>query len=238
MTVYKLTNEKMQTRNGFQWELGVPRAATGAGAKLCTNAVLHYYRNPIEAVLYNPIHAGLKNPLLFEAEADGETATDGLKGGCKTLTLLRRLELPEVPTEKRIEFAIRCAKQVYSENEEFVQWANRWLDGTDRTARAARAAHHDVHAAHVDANAIYASNVGSVSDVAGYRAAAYIVVNASNAAAYAAHAAAFVSAPNTAAFVVTPNAAACAVAYAVRAAAKAAGRRVIEVALRETFGYQ
>ena len=139
MTVYKLTRQNMQTQNDMQWVLGVPNTATGEGNGLCTDGVLHYYYSAAEAVLFNLIHGNYSNPRLFEAETPEEVATDGLKGGCKTLTLIKEILLPEISTEKRVEFAIRCALQVYKD-ESFVQWANQWLEGTDRSREAARAA--------------------------------------------------------------------------------------------------
>ena len=56
MKGYKLTNQEMQTHNGFQWELGEWQETSGEGG-LCGPGWLHYYSDPLLAVLLNPIHA-------------------------------------------------------------------------------------------------------------------------------------------------------------------------------------
>ena len=139
MIVYKLTDQKMQTYGGCQWEIGVSRETDGSG-DLCGPGWLHYYHDPLLAVLLNPIHACIEDPILWEAEADGPHKDDcGLKGGCTRLTLLRRIDLPQITTEQRIRFAILCAKAVCNEPAWNI-WADRWLDGSDRSVEAAEAA--------------------------------------------------------------------------------------------------
>jgi len=87
MIVYKLTDQKMQTPGGYQWEHGVTRETDGSG-DLCGSGWLHYYHDPLLAVLLNPIHADIEDPILWEAEAEGLHRDDkGLKGGCTKLTL-------------------------------------------------------------------------------------------------------------------------------------------------------
>ena len=140
MIVYKLTDQKMQTRGGYQWEIGAPSETDGSG-DLCGPGWLHYYHDPLLAVLLNPIHANIDNPILWEAEAEGLHRDDnGLKGGCTRLTLLRQIDLPQITTEQRVRFAILCAKEVCAEPV-WNAWADRWLSGADRSdAAAARAA--------------------------------------------------------------------------------------------------
>lgn len=74
--LYKLTDQNMQTRNNFQWELGVWKEATGDGQGLCSNGYLHFYDDPLLAVFFNPIHAGIESPRLFKAEGEGERLDD------------------------------------------------------------------------------------------------------------------------------------------------------------------
>ena len=136
MIVYKLTNQKLQTHGGYQWEPGVPRETDGSG-DLCGPGWLHYYHDPLLAVLLNPIHANIANPILWEAEAEGSHKDDnGLKGGCTRLTLLRQIDLPQITTEQRIRFGILCAKAV-CDSPEWNAWADRWLDGSDRSVETA-----------------------------------------------------------------------------------------------------
>jgi len=139
MIVYKLTDQNLQTHGGYQWEPGVARETDGRG-NLCGPGWLHYYHDPLLAVLLNPIHACITNPILWEAEADGLHKDDrGLKGGCTRLTLMRQIELPQSTTEQRVRFGILCAKAVCNDRT-WNRWADRWLDGSDRSVAAAEAA--------------------------------------------------------------------------------------------------
>jgi hypothetical protein len=139
---YKLTDQNGYTRarypNACLWGPGVTQHGTGEG-DLCGPGFIHAYKHPLLAVLLNPIHANIQSPRLWEAE--GEIAKDdkGLKVGCVSLTTLRELPLPVVTDEQRVRFAILCAKEVVSDRA-WNHWADKWLDGTDRSAAAAAAA--------------------------------------------------------------------------------------------------
>ena len=135
---YKLTDSAGYTQNNTLWTPGRTNRATGEGAGLCSDAVIHFYDSPLVAVLLNPTHANIANPLLWEIEVDGVVAHDGTKGGTKTATTIRQMQLPVISTNQRIRFAIFCALAVYEEPD-FVAWANNWLSGKDRTAAEAAA---------------------------------------------------------------------------------------------------
>jgi hypothetical protein len=138
----KLTDHNGYTRRGqcneTRWEVGKSVRATGAGTDLCTDGVLHYYDSPYLAMLMNPIHAGIENPRMFEVEGD-QVATDGLKSGAKSLTVIREISPPQPTTEIRVTFAILCTLKVYKDKK-FASWARDWLSGKDRSERAAEAA--------------------------------------------------------------------------------------------------
>jgi len=136
---YKLTDSKGFTKGNTLWKPGRINLAMGEGTKLCTDGVIHFYNSPIVAVLLNPIHANITNPLLWEIEVDGIVAHDGTKGGTKAATAIKQISLPEISTTQKIRFAILCTLEVYQESS-FVLWANNWLSGKDRTEAAARAA--------------------------------------------------------------------------------------------------
>jgi hypothetical protein len=139
MKVYKLTDQNMQTRGGFQWTIDIERDAPGVGP-LCSSGWLHCYSDPLLAVFLNPAHASINNPRLFEAEASGVSKDDaGLKLGVQKLTLRREMPLPSVTLEQRVRFAVLCALSV-CEVPHFVNWAEKWLSGEDRSAESARAA--------------------------------------------------------------------------------------------------
>lgn len=132
MIVYKLTDQNLQTHGGCQWEIGAPRETDGNG-DLCGPGWLHYYHDPLLAVLLNPIHANIDNPILWEAEAEGAHKDDnGLKGGCTKLTLIRQIDLPQITTEQRVRFAILCAKDICADPA-WNEWAEGWLSSGDRS---------------------------------------------------------------------------------------------------------
>lgn len=140
MIGYKLTNQDMQTHKGFQWELDVWKTATGDSTKACSDGVLHYYEDPLLAILFNPIHADIHNPRLFEVEIEQPLGTDGLKSWCKKQKLVEEIPVPTLTTVQKTAFAILAALKVY-EDKNFEEWAMAWLTGKDRgTAAAARAA--------------------------------------------------------------------------------------------------
>jgi hypothetical protein len=139
MKLYKLTDQNCETMNHTKWGEGVTHTAGGAG-DLCGPGWLHAYEDPILAVLLNPVHANIADPILWEAEGSGDVRRDGrLKIGVTSLTTVRRIDLPTVTTDQRVEFAIRCALEVCTDPQ-WRAWAMCWLDGTDRSAEAARAA--------------------------------------------------------------------------------------------------
>ena len=161
---YKLVNQQLTTFNGCQWKIGIPKETSGEG-DLCSSGWLHYYHDPLLAVLLNPIHADIHNPRLFTCLVEGGQKDDrGLKGGCTKLTLIKEIPLPVVTKNQKIAFGILCAQQVYSDNGGvWDNWAEKWLSGEDRSEKSR------VDAA--DADAAYASYAANAAAYAAYAAA-------------------------------------------------------------------
>jgi hypothetical protein len=193
---YKLLSQEMTSHNDTKWEIGVPIFVSKQGNEMCTDQVLHCYNHPMLAVIFNPIHANIRKPKLFEIQVDGICNNDGLKFASKSQTLIKEISLPEISLEQKIEFAIKVAKLVYK-NGSWNSWADKWLDGSDRTVAAADAAHAAADAAadaaaYAHAYAAYAAadaaaDAANAADAAAHAAADYA---AAHAAAHAAHAAA------------------------------------------------
>jgi hypothetical protein len=161
MKLYKLTDENGCTKNGTQWGENVTHRATGDPSQdLCSDAWIHAYESPELAVLMNPIHANFKSPRLWEAE--GEIGkNDGTKCGCRSLTTVKEIPLPQVTIEQRVRFGILAAVKVYKDAV-FQQWAADWLSGANRTDAAANAAS-------------YAANTSSASATTASASAAYAI---------------------------------------------------------------
>jgi hypothetical protein len=177
MIGYKLTSQKMTTYGGTKWELGVTRTASGKGI-LCGSGWLHYYSDPLLAILFNPIHANILNPRLFRCEASGKIMDDLCrKAGTTELTLIKEIDVPEITLAQRIAFSILCSKKGYKDSS-WNSWADKWLSGEDRSTKSAYAARDAAYAA-------YAAAATYAAYSAAYAAAAAIAA-ADTAATYAA----------------------------------------------------
>lgn len=138
---YKLLTQDMKTRKGkyneMDWsDVGEWHEANGEGG-LCTAGMIHDYDDPWIAVVMNPAHAAIHDPIMYETERDGPTETDGLKCGCKRLRLARRVDIPDVPRVQRVAFAILAVMQV-CHDDVWLTWARAWLSGEDRSSTSAR----------------------------------------------------------------------------------------------------
>ena len=166
--VFKLTDKFSRTKYNTQWGNNVSHAAKGDGKELCSNGWIHYYTHPLIAVLMNPIHADFASPKLWEAEASGKIINEALKSGCKTLTTIKEIPLPEISRVQRVAFGILCAKEV-CKGKAWNKWADKWLSGEDRSkesaANAARAYDAAAYAAYAAA-ASAATHAASAARVA------------------------------------------------------------------------
>ena len=183
MKCYKLTNKNGQTKNGTQWGPNISHSAEGKGENLCSDGWIHFYTNPLIALLLNPIHANFSSPKLWEAESSGEELHESLKSGCKTLTTIKEIPLPEISDVQKIAFGILCGKEVYKD-EKWNLWADKWLSGEDRTTKTA-AASHATAASHASASAAsaYAAAYDAAAAAGNAAASAYAAPYAAAAAA-------------------------------------------------------
>jgi len=109
---YKLMDAQMRTFNRTcQWALGVTKTVTGRG-DMCGPGWLHSYRDPLLAVLLDPIHGNYgSDARLFEVQCGGITKSDrGLKFGDTEQTLVKELVPPQVTIKQRVQFAKNCAE--------------------------------------------------------------------------------------------------------------------------------
>lgn len=162
---YKLTNRKLQTYGGFQWQLNKWVKVDGKG-ELCSKHWLHCYNHPLLAVLLNPIHAAIEGPHLFRVNVRGKKLSDaGLKFGFTKMQLVKALPLPNISLNQKIAFGILCVKKINSDKN-WNKWADNWLSGKNRTKDAADAARADV---------AYATDITAYAAYTAARAAAYAV---------------------------------------------------------------
>ena len=163
-TLYKLTDQNMQTYGGYQWVLGEERTTSGYG-DLCGPGWLHAYTDPLLAVILNPIHANYLTPKLFRADGEVGKTDHGLKVGCTKLVLTEEMKLPQVELHQLVAFGILCALEVYKD-EKFIVWANSWISGADRSYDAANAAWYAARDAARDAAIAYAADAATNAAIA------------------------------------------------------------------------
>jgi len=148
----KLTDSDNRTQNKTVWGENVRHEAENQTGKmeLCTKTCIHYYLDPVLAVMMNPAHGNFTNPVGWEFKPEGRIITDGTKSGCRAGTTIKKIKLPTVNRTQKVAFGILCALAAY-EDKGFRKWAKNWLNGTDRTAKSAYAA------AYAYADAAYAA---------------------------------------------------------------------------------
>jgi len=113
--LYKLTDPDGKTHSGMQWGPGVTHTLPRKeNPRLCTEDVIHAYRDPNLAFLLNPVHGNYLKPQLWQAKGE-VVVEDWGKVGCFRLTTIKELSKPKW-ISKRIEncvrarFAILCAE--------------------------------------------------------------------------------------------------------------------------------
>ena len=174
MKGYKLTDSNGRTHGETQWGEGVTHTAVGSGTEFCSPDLIHFYTDPLVAILHNPVQANFHKPLLWEVETSAPVYSDnGTKHGAKSVTTLRQLPVPIVPLAAVVRYGILCAQLVY-QDKGWNRWAENWLSDIDGTA----------------ADAAYANvNVSATAAAARYdRAAARAAARSASASAYAASA--------------------------------------------------
>lgn len=192
---YKLTDQDWFTRRGETneclWGPNVTHKARRGKGSLCSDKYIHFYHSPELAALLNPIHANIKNPVLWECKARLALDDNGIKAGAKSLTTLQIIPLPKFSLIQHVAFAIYCAQEVYKGTAWNI-WASDWLTNNNYVPTYVD---DDAYVTLYDATndsikaAIYATNaVDAITTCAAtYTSKAAAAVNAST---YAANAAA------------------------------------------------
>ncbi|MFA4845634.1 MAG: putative immunity protein [Patescibacteria group bacterium] len=183
MLCYKLTDRDGYTQRGKTgetlWSEGfVLTLPETEKPQLCTACVIHAYPNLNLGLLLNPLHAAIKNPLIWEGECES-CVSDWGKLGTFQLTILRQIPMPDWYVEADIRqrvmvrFAILSAEAVLSifENRfpgddrprKAIEAAKEYLN--QKGAAAARAAAAAADAAYAYAAYAYAAAADAAADV-------------------------------------------------------------------------
>lgn len=140
--LYKVTDATGRSGEGIQWGPSVSHRAAGAGAGGSGENFLHACTHPLVAAMLYPclIGASASCPLLWEAVCDAADVVqqDGMFAVCRELLTLRTVPWPDIAPERRVHFAILCARQTTNDSA-FMAWADAWLSGKDRSDDSAGA---------------------------------------------------------------------------------------------------
>jgi len=143
--LWKLTDDQGYTGCSIGkpvlWTPGCTHQGRGRTKRMCTSAVIHAYRSPLQAGFMDPEHGeyierGTFRLLLCEGEV---VAEDGTKVGCKKLKALSWEDStlvtlsPAARVRTAIKFGLMCCAQA-----DWVAWAEKWLSGKDRSEKTAR----------------------------------------------------------------------------------------------------
>ena len=182
MMLYKITDKDDVTHGNTRWGKNVTHKIkkNKRGTRLCSDEVLHAYKDKNLALLINPTQGGYDNDTLHLWQAEGEiVAEDWGKCGCHELKTIKKLTIPKWYYSKemrqlvQIQFAILCAKKVLKYYEKYksddkrpreaIKAANKCLkyQNTTNAAYAARAADAGAAACDAAACAAYAARAAA-----------------------------------------------------------------------------
>ncbi|MEA3400141.1 MAG: hypothetical protein U9R79_02740 [Armatimonadota bacterium] len=112
----------------------------------CTAGAIHCYAAESEAealALSAMMDLGHRNygkdVRVWRFYPEGEVRDGGDKAICRAGSIGEELRLPQPTTEQRVELGIRAALVAYREPA-YVEWAEGWLSGADRSQKGAKAA--------------------------------------------------------------------------------------------------
>jgi len=139
----KLTDSNDRTRGGTQWGPGVLHRAPGTG-DLCTDGWIHYYRDPMLAVMMDPVDGKFgENAHMWTVTVSGKRKHEPDKSGAQRVRTVERIDMPVVTRTQRQAFGILAAREVYGGWANYDtdgiwwSWSERWLSGEDRSKDSA-----------------------------------------------------------------------------------------------------
>ena len=145
--LYKLTEQDRTTWNhSTLWGEGVTHEVTKSGTTLCSSEVIHAYVDKNLALLMNPVHSDIKDPVLFLAFGE-VVKQDSFKVGVKKLTTQKEIKLPLWYTGRNrlnviVRFAQLCAEATAAAAAKgaarSATWAAAWATAAAKWARGAK----------------------------------------------------------------------------------------------------
>ena len=133
MAKYLLTNSENHTRRGSCIVPGHSIFLSQVPNNIVAENASEIGTSPLVAIMLNPWHAQLDKPKMVQmlfTTVDVDTSSP-------TISMdVREVDVPETTTDQKIIFALMVITEIYG-NEQFNQWAEKWINGSDRGARSA-----------------------------------------------------------------------------------------------------
>lgn len=133
MAKYILANLDNHTRRGSRIFPGSSSFSSQASNNIVAQNASEIGTSPLVAIMLNPWHAQLEEAKMLELQF----STTEFAASDPTIKMhVREVVVPETTTDQKIIFALMVISEVYR-NDQFNQWAEKWINGSDRSAESA-----------------------------------------------------------------------------------------------------
>lgn len=138
ITKYLLVNRDFCTWQGSRLETHSGKNSLSTAQHLTVQDYEQMGDSPLLAIMLNPWHAELEleTARMLQISISGpEVENVGNRPG--SVIAAHEVPQPDATTDQKIVFALLVLKEIYQE-ESFAAWADKWIDGTDRTIRGSQ----------------------------------------------------------------------------------------------------
>ncbi len=133
MAKYILADSANHTRRGSRIFPGHSTFSSQTSNNIVAQNASEIGASPLVAIMLNPWHAQLEKPKMLELRF----AAVAIDTSDPTISMnVREVAVPETTTDQKIIFALMVISAVYK-NDQFNQWAEKWINGSDRSAESA-----------------------------------------------------------------------------------------------------
>jgi len=133
MAKYILADSANHTRRGSRIFPGHSTFSSQTSNNIVAHNAAEIGASALVAIMLNPWHAQLEKSKMLELHF----ASIAIDTSDPTIRMsVREVTVPEITTDQKITFALMVVSKVYS-NDQFNQWAKKWIDGSDRSAESA-----------------------------------------------------------------------------------------------------
>ncbi|MFV1996599.1 MAG: hypothetical protein ACC641_01185 [Acidiferrobacterales bacterium] len=133
MAKYILADSANHTRRGNRIFPGHSTFSSQTSNNIVAQNAPEIGGSALVAIMLNPWHAQLETPKMLELHF----TSIAIDTSDPTIRMsVREVTLPEITTDQKIIFGLMVVSTVFNNNQ-FNQWAEKWIDGSDRSAESA-----------------------------------------------------------------------------------------------------